>query len=86
MLHTSVQATLLSWHNHSVGKRRKKHVAPFCLFWTIRKERNRRAFQNVELLDQELKFSFLCNLLEWSKGGLGQESSMINFIDWLGCQ
>ena len=26
------------------------------------------AFQNVELLDQELKFSFLCNLLGWSKG------------------
>ena len=47
---------------------------------------NRRAFDNVELLDQEVKFSFLCNFLEWTKGGLGQEFfSMIDFINWLGC-
>ena len=65
MLNTSVQAMLLSWHSHSIGKRRKKawNVASLCFFWTILKERNRRAFENVELLDQELKFSFLFNLL-----------------------
>ena len=43
---------------------------PLCLFWTIWKERNRRALNNVELLDQELKFHFMCNFLEWVKGGL----------------
>ena len=73
MLHTSVQAMLLGWHSRSIGKRRKKawNVAPLCF----------------ELLDQELKFSLLCNFLEWTKGGLRQESfSMIDFIDWLDCQ
>ena len=86
MLHTSVQATLLSWHSCSVRKRRKKawDVAPLCLFWAIWKERNRKAFENVELSNQELKSSFLRNFLEWTKG-LGLEPlSMIDFIDWLG--
>ena len=88
MLHTSVQAALLSWHSQSIGKRRKKarNVAPLCLFWTIWKEGNRRAFDNVEPSDQELKFSFLCNFVKRTRG-LGQESfSMIDFINWLGCQ
>lgn len=76
VLHTCVHATLLGWHNYSIGKKRRKawNVAPLCLFWTICKERNKRAFENVELLDQELKFTFPCNFLEWFKGGLRQES------------
>ena len=41
------------------------------LFWTIWKERKIIAFENVELSDRELMFSFLCNFLEWTKGGLG---------------
>ena len=55
-----VQATILSWHNHSVGKRRKKawNVAPLSLFWIIWEESKRGAFENVELSDGELKFSF----------------------------
>ena len=37
VLHTSVQATFLSWHSRSVGRRKKKvwNVALLCLFWTI---------------------------------------------------
>ena len=47
---------------------------------------NRRAFDNVEPSDQELKFSFLCNFVKRTSG-LEQESfSMIDFINWLGCQ
>ena len=49
------------------------NVAPLCLFWTIRKDRNIRVFENVGLSNQELKFSFLCDLLEWSKQGLEQK-------------
>ena len=89
LLHTSIQATLLSWHSCTIRKRRKKawNVTPLCLFWIIWKERNRRAFENVQLSNEELKFSFLCNFLEWSKGGLGQESFfLIDFINWLGYQ
>ena len=38
------------------------------------------ALKNVELLDQELKFSFLCNLLEWTKGVWAGSISMIDFV------
>ena len=89
MLHSPVQAMPLSWHSHCIGKKIKKawNVAPFCLFWAIWKERNRRAFEDAGLSNQELKFYFLCNFLEWTKGGLGFESSsMIDFINWLDCQ
>ena len=89
VLHNSIQATLLSWHSRSVGKRRKKtwNVAPLCLLCTIWKERNKRAFENVELSNQEVKFSFMCNFLGWTKGGIGQESfSTVDFINWLGFQ
>ena len=84
VLHTLVQATLLSWHSRSVRKRKKKawNVVTLCLFWIIWKERKRRAFHNVELSNKELKSSFVCNFLEWTKEDPGQESfSMIDFID-----
>ena len=84
VLHTLVQATLLSWHSRSVRKRKKKawNVVTLCLFWIIWKERKRRAFHNVELSNKELKFSFVFNFLEWTKEDPGQESfSMIDFID-----
>ena len=64
------------------GPHQEDHVASLCLFWTIWKERHRRAFDNVKLSNQELEFSFLCNFLEWTKEDLGQESFfMIDFID-----
>ena len=60
LLHTSIQATLLSWHSCTIKKRRKRawNVTPLCLFWIIWKEKNRRAFENVQLSNEELKFSF----------------------------
>ena len=60
LLHTSIQATLLSWHSCTIKKRRKMawNVTPLCLFWIIWKEKNRRAFENVQLSNEELKFSF----------------------------
>lgn len=72
MLHSLVKTTLLSWHGHFAGKKRKKacKVAPLCLSWTIWEVRNRRVFDNAELLDLEFKSSFMCNFLEWVKGGL----------------
>ena len=43
--------------------------------------RNRRVFDNAELLDLEFKSSFMCNFLEWVKGGLKDGSmSMVDFI------
>ena len=60
-MHSSVRGVRLSWNNFSIGKKRKKawKVAPLCIFWSIWKERNRRAFEDRENLDQTIKSSFL---------------------------
>ena len=44
----SVRQVLLAWQGTKVGKKRKKvwRTAPFCLFWTEWRERNRVAFDN----------------------------------------
>ena len=48
------------------------------------RERNRRALENVELSDQKLKSLFLCNFLEWTKGGLEVGSMyMFDFVNGL---
>ena len=61
VMHSSVRRNLLGWHGSFVGKKREKawRVAPLCLLWTIWKERNRRAFDDVERNDQEIKSIFL---------------------------
>ena len=43
VMHTSVRGLLLGWGGFFVGRKKKKtwNVVPLCLFWTIRKERNR---------------------------------------------
>ena len=37
-------------------------MAPLWIFWIVWKERNQKAFDNEEHLDQALKSSFLRNL------------------------
>lgn len=56
-MHSSIREVLLSWHETFVGKKRKKawKVAPLRLFWTLWRERNRRAFHNYESIDQAIK-------------------------------
>ena len=57
------EGVLLSWNGVPVGKKRKKawKVAPLCIFWSIWREGNRRAFENRECLDQTFKrFYFFC--------------------------
>ena len=54
-------------------------------FWTIWKKRNRRFFDNEELLDQGLKTRFPYNLKYWTKLYIGEGPlSLFDFIDWLG--
>ena len=87
VLSFSVGDMLLGWHSSFVGKRRKNvwRTAPFCLFWTIWKERNRRAFKNEEQSIQHLKCVFLCNLWNWSRLFLSSgPSSILDFVDWVG--
>ena len=64
VLHSSMKGNLLGWHGSFVGKRREKawKAAHLCLMWTLWKERNVRAFNDVERSDQAIKYSFLYNL------------------------
>lgn len=40
-----------SWHESFVGKSRKEHgTIPLCLVWTVWRERNQMAFENVKHL------------------------------------
>ena len=69
VMHSSVERNLLGWHGSFVGKKREKawRAAPLCLLWTIWKERNRRAFEDVERNDQEITSIFLYTFMNWAR-------------------
>ena len=70
-----------------MGKRQKKvwRAAPLCLFWTIRKIKNKRAFKIEEQSVQGLKYTFLCNLWDWPRLFLSYgPSSIVDLVDWVG--
>lgn len=56
-----LRRNLLGWHGSFMGKKREKawRAAPLCLMWTLCKERNGRAFNDVERFDQAIKSLFL---------------------------
>ncbi|RVW89321.1 hypothetical protein CK203_045428 [Vitis vinifera] len=62
-----------------VGKKRKKawKATPLCLFWTLWKERNQRAFEDSELTDHKILCSFMYMILEWVRG-LNQETGALH--------
>ena len=57
----------MSWYDSFMRKKWKTAWrAPYlCLFWTLRKERNRKSFNDVEQLDQAIKFYFISRFLDW---------------------
>ena len=84
---SSMRGVLLSWNDFSVGNKRKKawKVVPLCIFWSIWRERNRRAFEDRENLDQTIKFFFLYLFWDWIGVYMGDcVTSLIDFVDWLG--
>lgn len=84
VLTSSVGETLLSWHGSFMSRKRKKvwQVAHLCLFWTMWKERNNRAFDNEEHLDQGIKVAFLSNLWVWGNLYIPfGPSSIVDFVD-----
>ena len=86
VLPETVKETLISWRGSFVGKKRKKiwKSIPLCIFWTVWKERNRLAFKGGVVNIQRLKSSFVCNLWNWAKVHLGEESfSLIGFLEWI---
>ena len=51
---------------------------------TVWKERNRLAFRGGSLVIQKLKNSFVCNLWNWARVYIGEESSsLLGFLEWL---
>ncbi|RVW89084.1 LINE-1 retrotransposable element ORF2 protein [Vitis vinifera] len=86
VMHSSVKRNLLGWHGSFVGKKREKawRAAPLCLMWTIWKERNRRAFDDIERNDQDIKSIFLYTFVNWVRVYIEEHTlSLIDFIDWL---
>ena len=52
--------------------------------WTLWKERNGRAFNDVEQSNQDIKYSFLYNFMNWVRVYIEDYTLfMIDFIDWL---
>ena len=84
VMHSIVKGVLLSWCRIFVGKKRKKawKAALLCLFWTIWRERNRRAFDNCETMDQLIKNLFLYFLWDWIRlySGVGS-LLLVDFVD-----
>ena len=86
VMHSSVRRNLLGWHGSFVGKKREKawRVALLCLMWTIWKERNRRAFDDVARNDQKIKSIFLYTFVNWARVYVEEHTfSLIDFVDWL---
>ena len=85
-MHSSVRRTLLGWHGPFMGKKRKNvwRAAPLYLMWILWKERNRRAFNNVERFGQSIKSLFMYTFVNWVRVYIENHTvSMIDFIDWL---
>ena len=86
VMHYSVRRNLLGWHGSFVGKKREKawRAALLYLMWTIWKERNRKAFDEVERNDQEIKSIFLYTFVDWVRVYIEEHTfSLIDFVDWL---
>ena len=86
VMHSSVKRNLLGWHGSFVGKKREKawRAAPLCLMWIIWKERNRRAFDDIERNDQDIKSIFLYTFVNWIRVYIEDHTlSLIDFVDWL---
>uniref|UniRef100_A0A2N9H2G8 beta-N-acetylhexosaminidase n=1 Tax=Fagus sylvatica TaxID=28930 RepID=A0A2N9H2G8_FAGSY len=61
------------------------NAIPGCLMWLIWRERNQRAFEDIERHTMDLKLNFIQTLMEW-KAVLSSQAvpSIITFIDELG--
>ena len=82
----SVLHTLLAWQGAAVGKKRKRIwlAAPLCLFWTLRRARNRLVFGNEGTTDQKIKANFVTNLWAWANVYRDDKTnSVVEFLTWL---
>ena len=83
----TVLQLLIAWQSASVGRKRKRVwlTAPFCLFWTLWKERNSVAFENEAPFAHRMKSVFLFTLWSWAKlYSVDNLNSLVGFLSWLG--
>ena len=68
VLPRSIADTLFGWWNWP-GKHLSYiwNLAPLCLMWCLWRERNRRTFENMDSLDDQLLASFSGTLFDWSR-------------------
>ena len=86
MFPSSVRETLLRWNESFMGKKHKKvwRVSPLRIFWTVRKARNKIAFEGDMLSIQRIKGSFAYLLCSETKIFIKDSpSTLIDFIDWV---
>ena len=78
----TVRQFLLAWQSANVGKKRKRvwMAAPFCLFWTLLKERNRATFENEVPSAHRMKSTFLFTL--WSCAKLYSVDNLDFLVDF----
>ena len=50
--------------------------------WTLWKERNGRAFNDIERVDQTIKYSFVYFFANWARVYIEDHTS-VDFVDWL---
>jgi hypothetical protein len=83
MPHT-VSNLLACWQRRGLTKENNTiwNAIPGCLMWITWRERNRRAFEDIERQTVELKLIFIRNLMEWMAAGSSQVyPSILSFID-----
>ena len=59
------------------------YISLYSGLWTIWKERNRRAFNDIERFDQTIKSIFMYTFVIWTRVFIEDHMlSLINFVDW----
>ena len=79
----TVRQTLLARQGTKVGKKCKKiwMALSLCLFWTLWRERNIAAFEDVTPFAHRLKTTFLCTLWSWENlYTVDNTDSLVDFL------
>ena len=87
VLPRSVADTIFGWWNW-LGKHLSSiwSLAPLCLMWRLWRERNRRTFEDMDGLDDQLLASFSGTLFDWSRAWrLTSRDSLPIFLSSLLC-
>ena len=65
-------------------KWRSRRVASLYLWWTIWKERNKRALNDVKQSNQVIKYVFMYTFVDWPRVYIKDHTlSMLDLVNWL---